>query len=199
MFHFYTNWISYYYVSFSLQYVPTTGAVIQVHSVHIQIYNAELRVHAHFTGLRYILYNYPIISAIIGITSNFVFMCVLVLLSYLQFGFGRSRVRAGNRGQGSSDSGRTDPQGGSSTQSEHGEEPDAETTGQDEHSREESSDDLGIGRSPQTLGSTEENDVDNEEDFDISAREDLDTSGAVGTDTGTGLMLRQRVTQCSAH
>ncbi|KAG8564246.1 hypothetical protein GDO81_016384 [Engystomops pustulosus] len=155
-------------------YVPTTGAVIQVHSVHIQIYNAELRVHAHFTGLRYILYNYPIISAIIGITSNFVFMCVLVLLSYLQFGFGRSRVRAGNRGQGSSDSGRTDPQGGSSTQS-------------------------GIGRSPQTLGSTEENDVDNEEDFDISAREDLDTSGAVGTDTGTGLMLRQRVTQCSAH
>ncbi|KAG9475499.1 hypothetical protein GDO78_003737 [Eleutherodactylus coqui] len=74
-------------------YVPTTGAVIQIQSVHIQIYSAELRVHAHFTGLRFLLYNYPIISAIIGITSNFVFMSVLVLLSYLQFGFGRSRVR----------------------------------------------------------------------------------------------------------
>lgn len=35
-----------------LQYVPTTGAVIEIHSKRIQLYGAYLRIHAHFTGLR---------------------------------------------------------------------------------------------------------------------------------------------------
>ncbi|XP_035978089.1 seipin isoform X5 [Halichoerus grypus] len=33
-------------------YVPTTGAVIEIHSKRIQMYGAYLRIHAHFTGLR---------------------------------------------------------------------------------------------------------------------------------------------------
>lgn len=36
----------------SLQYVPTTGAIIEVHSKRVQMYGAYLRIHAHFTGLR---------------------------------------------------------------------------------------------------------------------------------------------------
>lgn len=35
-----------------LQYVPTTGAIIEVQSKRIQMYGAYLRIHAHFTGLR---------------------------------------------------------------------------------------------------------------------------------------------------
>lgn len=35
-----------------LQYVPTTGAFIEVHSKRIQLYGAYLRIHAHFSGLR---------------------------------------------------------------------------------------------------------------------------------------------------
>lgn len=34
------------------QYVPTTGAIIEIHSKRIQLYGAYLRIHAHFTGLR---------------------------------------------------------------------------------------------------------------------------------------------------
>lgn len=34
------------------QYMPTTGAVIEIHSKRIQMYAAYLRIHAHFTGLR---------------------------------------------------------------------------------------------------------------------------------------------------
>jgi hypothetical protein len=34
------------------QYVPTTGAIIEIHSKRIQMYGAYLRIHAHFTGLR---------------------------------------------------------------------------------------------------------------------------------------------------
>uniref|UniRef100_A0A8C2QZN3 Seipin n=1 Tax=Capra hircus TaxID=9925 RepID=A0A8C2QZN3_CAPHI len=33
-------------------YVPTTGAIIEIHSKRIQMYGAYLRIHAHFTGLR---------------------------------------------------------------------------------------------------------------------------------------------------
>ncbi|KAM4018091.1 seipin isoform 1-T3 [Anomaloglossus baeobatrachus] len=179
-------------------YVPTTGAVIQVQSVHLQIYSAELRVHAHFTGLRYILYNYPVLSAIIGITSNFVFMSVLVLLSYLQFGAGRSRFRPG-----STEMGRPETQEGSAAQSERAEDPGTETLGQGESSRADPSYDAGIGVQPRTVGMTEESE--DQEDFDISLPGGTDISGTVGTrmetetEPQTGLMLRQRLTQCSAH
>ncbi|XP_075426164.1 seipin isoform X3 [Ascaphus truei] len=81
-------------------YVPTLGAVIQIQSMRIQIYSAELRIHAHFTGLRYILYNFPVTSAVIGVCSNFIFMSVLVLLSYLQWGSGRTRVQVEGREDG---------------------------------------------------------------------------------------------------
>ncbi|XP_073514597.1 seipin [Phyllobates terribilis] len=177
-------------------YVPTTGAVIQIESVHLQIYSAELRVHAHFTGLRYILYNYPVVSAIIGIASNFIFLSVLVLLSYLQFGAGRFRFRAAN--VGSTETGRTETQEGSAAESERGKDPDTETLGQGEGTRADPSYDAGV--QPRTVGMTED-DSEDQEDFDISLPGDMDISGAVGTqnEPQTGLMLRQRLTQCSAH
>uniref|UniRef100_A0A8C5PDH1 Seipin n=1 Tax=Leptobrachium leishanense TaxID=445787 RepID=A0A8C5PDH1_9ANUR len=78
-------------------YVPTTGAVIKIQSLRIQIYSAELWVHAHFTGLRYLLYNYPISTAIIGVSSNCFFLSVVVMLSYVQWGLGRTRGQADER------------------------------------------------------------------------------------------------------
>ncbi|XP_028916212.1 seipin isoform X2 [Ornithorhynchus anatinus] len=69
-------------------YAPTTGAVIQIHSNRIQLYGAQLRIHAHFTGLRYLLYNFPVTSALVGIASNLTFLSVIVLFSYLQWVWG---------------------------------------------------------------------------------------------------------------
>ncbi|XP_077180795.1 seipin [Paroedura picta] len=69
-------------------YSPTIGALVEIQSKRIQIYGAQLRIHAHFTGLRYLLYNFPVTSAILGVTSNFVFLSVLVLFSYLQWIWG---------------------------------------------------------------------------------------------------------------
>ncbi|XP_029421461.1 seipin isoform X3 [Nannospalax galili] len=66
-------------------YVPTTGAIIEVHSKRIQMYGAYLRIHAHFTGLRYLLYNFPMTCAFVGIASNFTFLSVIVLFSYMQW------------------------------------------------------------------------------------------------------------------
>lgn len=66
-------------------YVPTTGAIIEVHSKRVQMYGAYLRIHAHFTGLRYLLYNFPMTCAFIGVASNFTFLSVIVLFSYMQW------------------------------------------------------------------------------------------------------------------
>ncbi|XP_034502508.1 seipin isoform X3 [Ailuropoda melanoleuca] len=69
-------------------YVPTTGAIVEIHSKRIQLYGAYLRIHAHFTGLRYLLYNFPMTCAFVGVASNFTFLSVLVLFSYMQWVWG---------------------------------------------------------------------------------------------------------------
>ncbi|XP_069327599.1 seipin isoform X1 [Eulemur rufifrons] len=69
-------------------YVPTTGAIIEIHSKRIQMYAAYLRIHAHFTGLRYLLYNFPMTCAFIGVASNFTFLSVIVVFSYMQWVWG---------------------------------------------------------------------------------------------------------------
>lgn len=99
------------------QYQPAIGAVIEIQSRKVQIYSAQLRIHAYFTGIRYLplfggislfdgswsiksscnvipscnrylLYNFPVMSAIVGVASNFTFLSVIVLFSYLQFIWG---------------------------------------------------------------------------------------------------------------
>ena len=85
-------------------YLPPIGAVIEIHSKRVQIYSAQLRIHAYFTGVRYVLYNFPLTSAFLGVASNFAFLSVIVLFSYLQFIWGglwppeqvRVRVMTGN-------------------------------------------------------------------------------------------------------
>ncbi|XP_008335726.1 seipin-like [Cynoglossus semilaevis] len=67
---------------------PTVGAVIQIQSKRVQIYSSQLRIHAYFTGIRYIIYNFPVTSAVIGVATNFAFLSVVVLFGYLQFIWG---------------------------------------------------------------------------------------------------------------
>uniref|UniRef100_A0A1A8KBL3 Seipin n=1 Tax=Nothobranchius kuhntae TaxID=321403 RepID=A0A1A8KBL3_NOTKU len=69
-------------------YEPTVGAVIEIHSKRVQIYSSQLRIHAYFTGIRYLLYNFPLTSAIIGVATNFAFLSVIALFGYLQFIWG---------------------------------------------------------------------------------------------------------------
>ncbi|XP_016098714.1 seipin-like [Sinocyclocheilus grahami] len=69
-------------------YQPAVGAVIEIQSRKVQIYSAQLRIHAFFTGIRYLLHNFPVMSAIVGVASNFTFLSVIVLFSYLQFIWG---------------------------------------------------------------------------------------------------------------
>ncbi|KAI9523556.1 Berardinelli-Seip congenital lipodystrophy 2 (seipin) [Dissostichus eleginoides] len=69
-------------------YQPSVGAVIEIQSKRVQIYSSQLRIHAYFTGIRYVLYNFPLTSAVIGVATNFAFLSAIVLFSYLQFIWG---------------------------------------------------------------------------------------------------------------
>ncbi|XP_061577408.1 seipin-like [Cololabis saira] len=69
-------------------YEPTVGAVIEVHSKRVQIYSSQLRIHAYFTGIRYVMYTFPVTSAVIGVATNFAFLSVVALFGYLQFVWG---------------------------------------------------------------------------------------------------------------
>uniref|UniRef100_A0A8C9TZS7 Seipin n=1 Tax=Scleropages formosus TaxID=113540 RepID=A0A8C9TZS7_SCLFO len=69
-------------------YQPTTGALIEIQTRKIQIYDAQLRIHGHFTGIRYFLCNFPLLSAVVGVVTNFIFLSTIVLMSYLKIVWG---------------------------------------------------------------------------------------------------------------
>ncbi|KAK2838661.1 hypothetical protein Q7C36_013475 [Tachysurus vachellii] len=65
-------------------YNPAIGAVIEIHSQQVQIYKAQLYIHAHFSGIRYVLYHFPFASAVVGVMSNFMFLGVIILIGFVQ-------------------------------------------------------------------------------------------------------------------
>ncbi|XP_026774069.1 BSCL2 lipid droplet biogenesis associated, seipin, like [Pangasianodon hypophthalmus] len=65
-------------------YKPTVGAVIEIHSQQVQIYKAQLYIHAHFSGIRYVLYHFPFTSAVVGVMSNFMFLSMIILIGFVQ-------------------------------------------------------------------------------------------------------------------
>uniref|UniRef100_A0A3B5KWG4 Seipin n=1 Tax=Xiphophorus couchianus TaxID=32473 RepID=A0A3B5KWG4_9TELE len=65
-------------------YAPSVMAAIEILSSKVQIYSSHLFVHAHFTGLRYLLFYYPVLSALIGVATNFTFLSFLFILSYMR-------------------------------------------------------------------------------------------------------------------
>ncbi|TMS17354.1 Seipin [Larimichthys crocea] len=65
-------------------YSPSVTAVIEILSNKVQIYSSHLYIHAHFSGLRYLIFNFPLLSALVGISSNFIFLSFLFVLSYMR-------------------------------------------------------------------------------------------------------------------
>lgn len=52
---------------------------------HVELYGAQLRIHAVFSGLRYLMYHYPLTAAALGIGICMVFLSAVVILSWYQF------------------------------------------------------------------------------------------------------------------
>ncbi|XP_026185492.1 seipin isoform X2 [Mastacembelus armatus] len=68
-------------------YAPSVTAVIEILSNKVQIYSSHLYIHAHFTGIRYLMFTFPVISALVGVSGNFIFLSVIFVLSYMRLLF----------------------------------------------------------------------------------------------------------------
>ncbi|KAF3420076.1 hypothetical protein E2986_12353 [Frieseomelitta varia] len=64
---------------------PVTIIYVEIQSRHIEFYSANIMINAHLSGLRYLMYHWPILSAIVGIATNLFFIALVCILSYLHF------------------------------------------------------------------------------------------------------------------
>ncbi|XP_029165452.1 seipin [Nylanderia fulva] len=65
---------------------PVTIIFIEIQSRHIEFYSANLMINAHLSGLRYLMFYWPILSAIVGTSTILFFITLVCTLSYLHFG-----------------------------------------------------------------------------------------------------------------
>nr|XP_057920688.1 seipin-like isoform X2 [Doryrhamphus excisus] len=65
-------------------YSPSVTAVIEILSDKAHVYSSQLRIHACFTGIRYLLFHFPVLSALVGVSTNFLFLSVILVMSYMR-------------------------------------------------------------------------------------------------------------------
>ena len=63
---------------------PLLSIDFQVMSRHAEIYSAKFQVQAKFSGLRYVLYHFPVTSAILGLSFNMTLLTFILLLSWFR-------------------------------------------------------------------------------------------------------------------
>lgn len=70
-------------------YVDTTNSVtdiyVEIQSRVVEFYSVSLEICAHFSGLRYLIYHFPFISAVVGITINLMFLVLISLIIWYHY------------------------------------------------------------------------------------------------------------------
>ena len=61
---------------------PVTDVYVEIQSKVIEFYSVTLHITAHFTGLRYIMFHFPVVSALVGIAGNLMFIVMIGLLCW---------------------------------------------------------------------------------------------------------------------
>ncbi|KAJ1521444.1 hypothetical protein ONE63_003113 [Megalurothrips usitatus] len=61
---------------------PITDVRVEVQTRFVELYSATMLIHAHLTGLRYLMFHWPILSAAVGISSNLFFILLMFSLSW---------------------------------------------------------------------------------------------------------------------
>ncbi|KAK7493385.1 hypothetical protein BaRGS_00015285 [Batillaria attramentaria] len=67
-------------------YHPAVGVLIEIHSRQLEIYTAQLKLHATYTGIRYYMFYWPLTSAFFGIGFNCMWLTLIALLSWYKLG-----------------------------------------------------------------------------------------------------------------
>lgn len=73
------------------KYIDTTNSVtdiyVEIQSKVVEFYGVTLQITAHFTGLRYIIFHFPIISACVGTAINFFTLVIITLLLWYHYDY----------------------------------------------------------------------------------------------------------------
>ncbi|CAH1396691.1 unnamed protein product [Nezara viridula] len=66
------------------QNYPVTDVVIEIKSQKVEIYSSKIQIDADLSGLRYIMFHWPVTSAIFGTAFNLTVILFISVLSYWQ-------------------------------------------------------------------------------------------------------------------
>jgi len=69
-------------------YKPALGAYVQMQNKDVEIYSTTLTARVHFTGLRYLMYFWPVLTSVTGTMIFFWFLSLIVMSYYIFVGFG---------------------------------------------------------------------------------------------------------------
>lgn len=61
---------------------PVTSIYVEIQNAAAQIYEVNLQVTAKFRGIRYLMFHWPVFSAVIGTTTNLILILIVLLLSW---------------------------------------------------------------------------------------------------------------------
>lgn len=76
---------------------PLSEVYVRLATKHVELYGAQLRIHAVFSGLRYLMYHYPLTAAALGIGICMVFLSAVVIFSWYQFSGSAGKQLGGPR------------------------------------------------------------------------------------------------------
>lgn len=66
---------------------PVTDIYVEIQSKIVEFYSVTLQISAHFTGLRYIIFNFPIISAVVGIAVNLMMLMFITFVIWYHYNY----------------------------------------------------------------------------------------------------------------
>lgn len=73
------------------KYVDTPNSVtdiyVEIQSKVVEFYAVSLHITAHFTGLRFIIFHFPLVSACVGIAINFVVLVAITLALWYHYDY----------------------------------------------------------------------------------------------------------------
>nr|XP_042907669.1 seipin isoform X2 [Parasteatoda tepidariorum] len=67
-----------------VEYNPTYYIYIEIEAEVAEVYSSALKIHAQFTGLRYMMYYWPVLSLVIGVGSNFFFVTTVAVFIWIR-------------------------------------------------------------------------------------------------------------------
>jgi seipin len=83
------------------KYIDSTNSVtdiyVEIQSKVVEFYTVTLHINAHFTGLRYLIFNFPTISAAIGIAVNFFVLVITTILLWYHYDYEMEWVEEARR------------------------------------------------------------------------------------------------------